>query len=227
MADDIVLTTGFVKVVDITANDLSVVNAARVSFGKRKDALDEGDEKLIYFLMRERHGTPFEHNFFSFHIKCPIFVTREWFRHRIGWSYNEYSARYSEMQEDFYVPSPENVRTQVGKPGAYTFDPLDLQISADVASVIDTTCRSAHNIYQTLIGAGVAKELARTVLPVGTMTEFIATTNARALMHFISLRGDTTAQYEIRQYANALANCFAKAMPVTYDAFIANGAIAP
>ena len=105
------------------ASDLSVANAARVSFARRKDELDEADEVLIRFLMRERHGTPFEHNAFRFHIRCPIFVAREWFRHRVG-SFNEFSMRYAKATDEFYVPEPEDVRTQVGKPGAYTFEPV-------------------------------------------------------------------------------------------------------
>lgn len=222
-----VLDSGFVDLVDATASDLSVVNAARVSFGKRKDFMDESDKGLINFLMRERHGTPFEHNFLSFHIKAPIFVAREWFRHRIGWSYNEYSARYSEVPDEFYVPDKKVVRTQVGKPGSYTFDTMDEPSAIDVASVMASSCESSFMIYNALLKAGVAKELARTVLPVGTYTEFYASANARALMHFISLRGDETAQWEIRQYANILAETLDRLMPVTYASFIANGAIAP
>jgi hypothetical protein len=105
------------------ADDLSVVNGARVSFGTRRTRMEERDEGLIRFLMRDRHGSPFEHNFFRFHVKCPIFVTREWQRHRIG-SFNERSARYSEMPEEFYVPAAGDVRSQVGKPGAYRFEPV-------------------------------------------------------------------------------------------------------
>ena len=218
---------GFVELVNSCADDLSVVNSARVSLGKKKEFMDEGDEKLIHFLMREHHGTPFEHNFFCFHIKAPIFVVREWFRHRIGWSYNELSGRYSELPEEFYIPDVENVRGQTGKPGAYRFAPLPEGMGKDIADVIDTTCRSAHFMYQQLLAAGVAKELARTVLPVGTYTEFYASTNARALMNFLTLRGSITAQYEIRQYAHALGELLDSKMPITYDAFIANGAIAP
>jgi thymidylate synthase (FAD) len=103
-----VLDKGFVRLDAVCADDLSVVNAARVSFGAQSEDLNEKDQGLIGFLMREQHGTPFEHNFFRFHIKAPIFVVREWFRHRIGWSYNEYSGRYSEIPTEAYVPSPEH-----------------------------------------------------------------------------------------------------------------------
>ena len=116
-----VLDHGFVRLDDAMADDLSVVNGARVSFARRKTEMDESDEGLIRFLMRDRHGSPFEHNAFRFHIRCPIFVAREWFRHRIG-SFNEFSMRYAKATDDFYVPEPEDVRTQVGKPGAYSFE---------------------------------------------------------------------------------------------------------
>src|SRR5207253_3897111 len=125
-----VLDHGFVRLDDSMATDLSVVNAARVSFARRKEELDEADEGLIRFLMRERHGTHFEHNAFRFHIRCPIFVAREWFRHRVG-SFNEFSMRYAKATEDFYVPEPEDVRSQVGKPGAYTFEPVDPELAEE------------------------------------------------------------------------------------------------
>ena len=120
-----VLDKGFIRLDACDATDLSVVNAARVSFGAKSEELSEKDKGLIGFLMREKHGTPFEHNFFRFHIKAPIFVVREWFRHRIGWSYNEYSGRYSEMPEEAYMPEQGQMRTQVGKPGAYKFEPME------------------------------------------------------------------------------------------------------
>ena len=118
-----VLDHGFVRLDGVMADDLSVVNAARVSFARRKEEMDESDEGLVRFLMRHRHGTPFEHNSFRFHVRAPIFVAREWFRHRVG-SFNEFSMRYARATDDFYVPEPEDVRTQVGKPGAYSFEPV-------------------------------------------------------------------------------------------------------
>ena len=117
------LDHGFVRLDGAMADDLSVVNGARVSFAKRKEEMDESDAGLIRFLMRDRHGTPFEHNSFRFHIRAPIFVAREWFRHRVG-SFNEFSMRYARATDDFYIPEAEDVRTQVGKPGSYSFDPV-------------------------------------------------------------------------------------------------------
>src|SRR5262249_17044695 len=123
-----VLDHGFVRLDGVLAGDLSVANAARVSFARRKEELDESDEGLIRFLMRDRHGTPFEHNAFRYHVRCPIFVAREWFRHRVG-SFNEFSLRYAKATEDFYVPEVEDVRSQVGKPGAYSFEPVDEELA--------------------------------------------------------------------------------------------------
>lgn len=226
MANEVeVLDNGFVRLDAACADDLSVVNAARVSFGIHNDKLSERDKGLIGFLMREKHGTPFEHNFFRFHIKAPIFVVREWFRHRIGWSYNEYSGRYSQMATEAYLPDAEQMRTQVGKPGSYTFEPMEeYQFSQDR---IKMSYYASFHAYEKLLSEGVAKEVARMVLPVATYSEFYATTNARALMNFINLRGDETAQWEIRQYADVLEQFFQAAMPITYDHFINNGRIAP
>lgn len=218
---------GFVRLDAALASDLSVVNAARVSFGQTSDELTEKDKGLIGFLMREKHGTPFEHNFFRFHVKAPIFVAREWFRHRIGWSYNEYSGRYSQISTEAYVPERLDVRTQVGKPGAYTFERMPIDDAIRAISVMETAYTQAFYAYEELLNMGVAKEVARNVVPVATMTEFYASTNARALMNFINLRGDTTAQLEIRRYAEALETFLAAHMPVTYEYFVENEKIAP
>ena len=220
-----VLDQGFVRLDAVNANDLSVVNAARVSFGIQSEELSDKDKGLIGFLMREQHGTPFEHNFFRFHIKAPIFVVREWFRHRIGWSYNEYSGRYSEIPTEAYIPAHEQMRTQVGKPGAYTFEKMENpQFSNDR---IKLSYMQSFVAYEKLLEEGVAKEIARLVLPVGTYTEFYATTNARAIMNFIHLRGDETAQWEIRQYAHAIETLFSEHMPVTWQHFKDNNRTAP
>jgi thymidylate synthase (FAD) len=176
--------------------------------------------------MRERHGTPFEHNAFRFHIRAPIFVAREWFRHRVG-SFNEFSMRYAKATDDFYMPEAEDVRTQVGKPGAYSFEP----VSDDVAETARDELRQVYEIafatYERLVELGVARELARAVLPVGAYTEFYWTVNARALMNFLSLRNSENAQREIRRYAEACERFFAERMPVTYEAFVASGRTAP
>ena len=221
-----VLDHGFVRLDACMADDLSVVNAARVSFARHKEAMDATDEGLIRFLMRERHGTPFEHNSFRFHIRCPIFVAREWFRHRIG-SFNEFSMRYAKATDDFYVPAPEDVRTQVGKPGAYTFETVEPELAESTRETFEAVYRTAYAAYEELVEAGVAREVARCVLPVGAYTEFFWTVNARALMNFVSLRAAETAQREIRRYAEAVESFLAERMPVTYAAFVANDRTAP
>jgi thymidylate synthase (FAD) len=221
-----VLDHGFVRLDAAMADDLSVVNAARVSFARRRDAMDEADEGLVRFLMRDRHGTPFEHNAFRFHVRCPIFVAREWFRHRIG-SFNEFSMRYAKATDDFYVPDAADVRTQVGKPGAYSFEPVDAELAEQAREELRAVYEQAFATYERLVEAGVARELARCVMPVGAYTEFYWTVNARALMNFVSLRAAETAQREIRRYAEAVERLFAERMPVTHGAFVANGRNAP
>jgi thymidylate synthase (FAD) len=221
-----VLDHGFVRLDDAMADDLSVVNGARVSFARRKEEMDESDEGLIRFLMRDRHGTPFEHNSFRFHIRAPIFVAREWMRHRVG-SFNEFSLRYAKATDDFYVPEAEDVRSQVGKPGAYSFEPVAPEIAEDARERLQAVYETAYQTYRELVELGVARELARCALPVGAYTEFYWTVNARSLMNFVSLRNAETAQREIRRYAEACERFLEQLMPVTYAAFVASGRVAP
>ena len=208
------------------ADDMSVVNSARVSFAKSQQEMDDAARGLINFLMREKHGTPFEHNAFRFHVKCPLFVAREWFRHRIG-SFNEFSARYSEVQDDFFVPYKNEVRSQVGKPGAYEFRMVDDGVAEEALKIIDQANKDAYSSYRNLLEMGVAKELSRTVLPVGMYTQFYWTVNARSLMNFLSLRLSKSAQSDIRQYAKSIESIFADKMPVTYKAWVENGMNCP
>jgi len=223
-----VLDHGKVELRDSMADDLSVVNAARVSFAVHKDTMEHQDKRLIHFLMREKHGTPFEHAVFKFYIKCPIFVAREWMRHRIS-SYNEMSMRYYVPENiDFYIPEMSAIRRQTGKPGAYNFKEIEEdgtkdEIKGEMAALYD----AAYESYQTLLDLGVAKELARSILPVGQYTEFIWTVNARSLMNFISLRNDSNAQYEIQEYAMLIEEIFGILMPVTHNAFIENRRVTP
>jgi thymidylate synthase (FAD) len=221
-----VLDHGFVRLDDAMASDLSVVNGARVSFARRKVEMDESDEGLIRFLMRERHASPFEHSVFRFHVRTPIFVAREWFRHRWG-SFNEFSMRYAKATDDFYVPEPEDVRTQVGKPGAYSFEPVGDELAERTREELREVYDQAFETYERLVEAGVARELARAVMPVGAYTEFFWTVNARALMNFVSLRAAEAAQREIRRYAEVVEQFFAAKMPVTHAAFVAAGRVAP
>lgn len=217
---------GFVSLVSHDANDLQVVNSARVSLANSSAKLDDSDRGLINFLMKNRHGTPFEHNTFIFNVRCPLFVAREWFRHRWS-SFNEESLRYSRARLDGYIPPPEYVRSQVGKPGHYTFEQADSDTAKVCQKLISEAYRKSFDAYKTMIELGVAKELARVVLPLGLYTEFYWTVNARGLMNFLSLRNDEHAQLEIREYASAVEKFFAEIMPVTHTSFVSNGRVAP
>ena len=217
---------GFVRLDAAMADDLSVVNSARVSFAVRVEAMEERDRGLLRFLMRERHGTPFEHNSFRFHVRCPMFVAREWFRHRVS-SFNEESARYHKLADDFYVPDPPAVRSQVGKPGSYSFEPVDEALAAETRETLRRVYKEAYAEYLNLVEKGVAKEVARAALPVGIYTQFYWTVNARSLMNFLSLRNAESAQFEIRMYAAAVEHLFSERMPVTYECFLEFGRVAP
>lgn len=210
----------------VFASDLAVVNAARVSFNQESDEMTDREVGLVNFLVKNRHGSPFEHGYFRFKIKCPIFVAREWFRHRIG-SFNEWSGRYSKIEPEFFFP--DEFRTQVGKPGAYTFEPIsyDDQSNAYLFGLLEGVYEEAEKAYELLLNAGVAKEQARMVLPVATYTHFIWSVNPRALMNFLSLRAHPDAMKEIRDLAFEVEKVFKEVMPVTYLAWKANGRIAP
>lgn len=188
--------------------------------------MSKADIGLIDFLMRNRHGSPFEHNMFSFKVVCPIFVAREWFRHRIS-SFNEMSGRYTELPDEMWLPDYMSFRTQVGKPGSYSFEPIDTSTADAARSIIEHLYRESRIAYQTLLTLGVAKEVARIVLPLGQQTQFIYTVNARSLMNFLSLRNEATAQREIRLFAEVIEDLAYEHMPVTFESFISNGRTAP
>lgn len=219
-----VLDHGFVRLDGALADDLSVVNSARVSFAQRQDEMDDRSEGLINFLMKNKHGTPFEHNTFRFHIKAPIFVFREWQRHRVS-SYNEWSARYSKLEPEFYVPA--YVRTQKGKPGAYVFEELSDPAAVDFRQDVAEHNQHCWVRYEIALASGVAKEQARIVLPVNIYSQMYWTVNARSLMNFLSLRNSEHAMFEIREYAKVVERIFVKQMPVTAEAFVKNNRVAP
>jgi thymidylate synthase (FAD) len=220
-----VLDKGFIALDGAFASDLAVVNAARVSFNSLSEEMTARDEGLIGFLMSNRHGSPFEHGYFRFLIKAPLAVVREHHRHRAGHSYNEWSGRYSQIEAEFYVP--DFVRAQIGKPGAYTFEAVDDDTRETAREIIEQNGAEAFAEYERLLEAGVAKEVARLVLPLSTYTKYYWSCNPRSLMHFCSLRNHPDAQYEIRQYAAAAEDSLAEHMPVTHAAFIANDRTAP
>ena len=175
--------------------------------------------------MRDRHGSPFEHGYFRFIVKAPIFVVREHHRHRAGHSYNEWSGRYSKLAAEFYVP--DYVRTQVGKPGAYSFEPVEPFVRERARHEISQTADQAFAAYERMLELGVAKEVARSVLPLTLYTKYIWSCNPRSLMHFCSLRNSEHAQFEIREYARAAEGFLERLMPQTHEAFVENGRVAP
>jgi thymidylate synthase (FAD) len=220
-----VLDKGFLALDGAFASDLAVANGARVSFNRASQELTDKDAGLIRFLMRDHHGSPFEHGYFRFIVKAPIFVVREHHRHRAGHSYNEWSGRYSKMEAEFYVP--DYVRTQVGKPGAYRFEPVDDETRERTRAEIEARGEEAFASYERMLEMGVAKEVARSVLPLNMYTKYYWSCNPRSLMHFCSLRNSEFAQHEIREFAKAAESFLARLMPVTHAAFVENGHIAP
>lgn len=224
------------ELIDHMGDDRAVVQAARVSTGSDLEIPEVAFETvrgLIRFLMKHRHGTPFEHEVFKFRIECPIFVAREFMRHRIA-SYNEESGRYTKLKPVFWVPSPARGLVQEGKPGQYimkqgTTSQYTRQVERNKRAAI-----FAYDIYETSLEDGICREVARTVLPLSIYTSFYVTMNARGLMNFLSLRIDdecniyeTKPQYEIQQVALDMEGYFSVNMPFTYNAFDEHGRVAP
>jgi len=210
-----------VSLEDFMGGDDRVCLSAWVSFGNDDtDRLADRKavERLIKFLHKNKHMTPFESTQFTFRIKTPIFVARELFRHRSA-SYNEWSGRYSQMLPEFYLPDADRPLVQEGKPGDYYFVAGTEQQYADVSEKQAAVFQQAWNAYETLLESGVAKEVARNVLPLATYTYFYVTMNARNLMHFLELRNDSHALYEIRAVARKMEEIFAAKMPLTYAAY--------
>jgi thymidylate synthase (FAD) len=211
-----VLDHGFVRLVDVMGNDSSIVQAARVSYGAGTKSVRD-DEALINYLLGHWHTTPFEMPVIRLHIKCPIFVARQWFRHRMA-SYNEESARYSEMSECWYTPAQFRAQDTVNKQGsAGTLGDGDFQFMAQ--KLYRESHELAWETYQQLLSFGVAREQARAVLPLSMYTEFYVQMNLHNLLHFLRLRLDSHAQYEIRVYAEKIAEIVKLWVPVTWKAF--------
>jgi thymidylate synthase (FAD) len=227
-----------VELVKASASDSDVLFAARVStVGERSldsvDADATGKSGLIRFLMRERHGSPFEHSVMTFYVEAPIFVWREHMRHRMT-SYNEESGRYRVLRPVFYIPARERKLVQIGKAGAYDFVDGTAEQYELVVKSMRHSIEGAYAEYQRMLDAGVAREVARTVLPVSIYSSAYVTMNARALMNFISLRKRDDAatfpsypQREIEMVAERYEQIWADLMPVTHEAFVSNGRVAP
>lgn len=202
------------KLQKVCAEDLDVVNSARISYATHKETLDLGDEKLIQWLMKNDHSSPFGHNYFKFKVKAPIFVARQWFKHTVFHTYNEVSLRYTTIEPEFYVPK---FNRRVGKPGNYEY--VSFEDDKEIKDLYCLTCKESVYKYNYMINSGVAPEQARMVLPVSTYTEFIWSCNALSLMNFIKLRSHKTAQQEIRAYSDKAFLELEKHMPVTAAAF--------
>ncbi|NEC17931.1 FAD-dependent thymidylate synthase [Streptomyces parvus] len=239
-----------VELVKATASDADVLFAARVSTQGERSFPDRAmvdlehtavehpqtarDRGLINYLMRDRHGSPWEHTSMTFFISAPIFVFREFMRHRAGWSYNEESGRYRELEPVFYIPGYDRKLVQEGKPGQYRFVEGSAEQHYLARTAMKASYRQAYEAYQGMLGAGVAREVARSVLPVGLYSSAYATCNARSLMHFLGLRTThpdakvpSFPQREIEMVGELMEAHWAGLMPLTHAAFNTNGRVAP
>jgi thymidylate synthase (FAD) len=239
-----------IDLVDCMGDDLRVVNSARVSYAKESwfqywmggheapswiphwiksrlpKSLTNADRGLINYLAKNKHGTPFECVVLTFRVKVPIFVAREWMRHRIA-SYNEVSTRYHEMEPEFYLPPPEDMRKQVGKPGHYTFEQMTAEEAHDCLTIMEMSYNASHAAYKSLLTRGLAKEVARNVLPLGQYTQFYWTVNLRSLFNFLALRNAPQALREIRYCAQEIELKVRDIVPESMRAWEENGRVAP
>ena len=225
-----VLDHGFIRVVDYMGDDSSVVQAARVSYGKgtKKVSTDAG---LIKYLMRHWHSTPFEMCEIKYHVKLPIFIARQWIRHRTA-NVNEYSARYSILDKEFYLPAPENLATQSQNNRQGRGDVLEGEQAKQVLDLLKKDAEQTYNNYELMLNerydgsiidknqTGLARELARMNLTLNTYTQWYWKTDLLNLMNFLRLRADGHAQYEIRAYADTMLDTLKKWVPITYEAFM-------
>ena len=224
-----VLDHGFIRVIDYMGDDSSIVQSARVSYGKGTKKISN-DKGLIKYLMRHRHSTPFEMCEIKFHIKLPIFIARQWIRHRTA-NVNEYSARYSILDKEFYIPSAENLAAQSAINNQGRGDALTDDEASNVIQILKKDAEQTYSNYETLLNessegniideskSGIARELARMNLTLNTYTQWYWKIDLNNLLHFLALRVDDHAQYEIRVYADAMLDIVKKWVPLTYEAF--------
>ena len=225
-----ILDHGFIRVVDYMGDDTSVVQSARVSYGKgtKKVSTDAG---LIKYLMRHWHSTPFEMCEIKYHVKLPIFIARQWIRHRTA-NVNEYSARYSILDKEFYLPEPQHLAAQSQSNRQGRGEILEGDQAKKVLELLKNDAEQTYNNYETMLnerydgstidknGVGLARELARMNLTLNTYTQWYWKTDLLNLMNFLRLRADSHAQYEIRAYADAMLDTVKKWVPITYEAFM-------
>jgi thymidylate synthase (FAD) len=189
------------ELVRASGSDLDAVNAARVSYGGFKTELDERDKKLIHYLIKHDHTSPFEHNQLMFRVRAPIFVVRDWVRHRVGVSYNEISGRYTTIPLDFYTPKKWRTQDPLNKQSSV---PTNFENEQEISETYKKVIDQVKESYTALLKAGVCNELARGILPVCIYSEFIFTCNLISLFHFVKLRAASSAQWEIQQYAKGM-----------------------
>ncbi|NBX02920.1 MAG: FAD-dependent thymidylate synthase [Alphaproteobacteria bacterium] len=225
-----VLDHGFVRVIDYMGTDSAIVQAARVSYGAGTKKVNE-DAGLINYLLRHRHTTPFEMCEIKFHIKLPIFIARQWIRHRTA-NVNEYSGRYSIMDKEFYIPAPEQLASQSKQNHQGRGDVLEGAEAQRVLEILKADSVNAYAHYEEMLNSneegdvtdpnksGLARELARMNLPVNFYTQWYWKIDLHNLLHFLALRADAHAQYEIRMYANVMLEMVKAWLPITYQAFM-------
>ena len=226
------LDHGFVRVIDYMGNDSSIVQAARVSYGKGTKQLNQ-DKSLINYLLSHRHSTPFEMNEIKFHVKLPIFVARQWIRHRTA-NVNEYSARYSILDNEFYIPNSKELKPQSKTNNQGRSGDLDENEKKMYLRVLRENSKDSFQKYNFLLNQnddeakpdlerqGLTRELSRIVLPLNSYTQWYWKIDLHNFMHFLALRFDEHAQYEIRVYAEIMMNLMKKWVPLTYEAFLKN-----
>lgn len=224
-----------VELIQSTGSDAMIANAARVSTGADLNGYDsEVDAKLINYLTKHRHGSPFEHSSMTFRISAPIFVFREFMRHRVGWSYNEVSARYKKLEPRFYIYPSQRPLVQEGSSAHPELVRGPDHLTLTTSGTLSVAYQQAWDAYEILLADGVANEVARAVLPVGIYSDMYVTCNARSMMAFLSLRVDaenaqfeTKPQWEIDQVARKMEEEFSALFPATWGAFNKNGRVSP
>ena len=217
-----VLDHGSIELIDVMGRDTTVVNTARVSFAKRVDEMSEKDEKLISYLAAHKHVSPFYHPHLMFRVKAPISVQRQWFKHKIGTAENSESTRYTEVHDEYYVPDKIRRQSKNNKQGS-SDKPFDVLTEIEFTRWYVNSCMSAFETYTRLVDKGVAKEQAREVLPLCTSTSWIWTASLMAVAHFIELRDEEHAQWEIREYAKAMRTLAEQRFPISLRALLKSG----
>ena len=208
---------GWIGLLDHMGTEATITNAARVSFGKMKETFDEKDEKLLKYLIENKHMTPLEHVKFTFSVHCPLFVRGQWHRHRAGWSYNEISRRYTEFDMEYYVP--EEFRVQSDNNKQASLEGSVIENNKEAYEMYKNAVEKCAETYEKLLEIGVCKEQARGILPQTMFTTFWATVDLRNLLHFIELRDDEHAQKEIRVYAQAMKELIRPYVPHVVEYF--------